>query len=298
LTNLDIRDIELIDTLVRTNNISVTAELLGLSQPSVSIRIAKLRKHFADPLFVRTSEGMQPTPKITSLLPAIHAVINLFSEIEEGDVKFDPKTSSRVFRIGMTNTGQIVVIAKLKNALNMLAPNIRLEVVELTANSPMQLERGEIDIVMGFTKIMGPGFYQQKLFSEHYVCLVRSNHPRIKNSLSIEQFIKEDHVSVKSSGTAHWLLEKAIDDAGVTRKIALWVPSFLGLAEIVRTTDLLALAPIHLARILCRDKSVRSLDIPIQIPSYDVKQYWHERYHQESGNIWLRKIIANTMQNE
>lgn len=296
MSNLDIRDLALIDALTRTCNISAAAEILGLSQPSVSIRLAKLRTHFNDALFVRTRTGMQPTPRVAELLPAIRSALGLLADIEEGAASFDPLGSNRIFRLSMTSTGQVVVIARLKNVLNRLAPKVRIEVIDFTEQTPLQLERGEVDIAMGFTTIMGSGFYQQKLFREHYVCLIRRNHARINHELTIEQFKAEGHVAVKSSGTAHWLLEKAIDDAGISRNIELWVPSFLGLADIVRTTDLLALAPVHLAQIICRDKTVRRVDVPIEIPSYDVKQYWHERYHQEPGNRWLRQVIADVIQ--
>lgn len=295
MTHLDIRDLALLDALTRTGNVSLTAEEIGLSQPSVSVRLGKLRRHFNDPLFVRTSAGMQATPRAMTLMPAVRSALNLLRGTEEANT-FDPKTSDRIFRLSMTNTGQIVIIAKLKNALSTVAPHLRLDVVELTPQTPFHLESGEIDLAMGFTAQMGAGFYQQKLFSEYYVCMVRHDHPRIKERVSRRQFLNECHVAVKSNGTAHWLLDKALDDAGASRRIALWVPSFLGLAEIVRSTDLLALVPIHLAKILCRRGEVRYMRMPIAVPSYDVKQYWHERFHREPGNKWMREFIAKQVQ--
>jgi DNA-binding transcriptional LysR family regulator len=60
--NLDIRVLAVLRELQRTANVSHAAQNLGLSQSAVSMSLARLRRHFNDPLFVRTSRGMEPTP--------------------------------------------------------------------------------------------------------------------------------------------------------------------------------------------------------------------------------------------
>jgi len=293
MSKLDLTDLRLLQSLNETGTVSATADELGLSQPSVSIRLGKLRRHFKDPLFVRTSAGMAPTPRASSLTPAVQTALALFDGSAGREPTFDPATSDRVFRICMTNTGQMVVLARLLNRLSEVAPGVRIEVRDLDPDTPRRLETGEADLAMGYTSSMQAGFHQQKLFSEHYVCLVRAGHPRIGAKLTKSQFLSESHVAVVTTGTAHWLLDKAIDDAGITRKTALWVPSFLGLEEIVARTDLLALAPIHLARILAAHGTVRYLKVPFELPSYLVRQYWHERYHRDPGCKWLRAVAAD-----
>lgn len=197
----------------------------------------------------------------------------------------------------MTNTGQMVVLPKLLNRLSQVAPNIRIEVRDLDDDTPRKLETGEASLAMGFTLNMQAGFHQQKLFSEHYVCLMRSGHPRIRNKLTREQFVNEKHVAVITSGTAHWMLDKAIEEAGVTRQIALWVPSFLGLEEIIAKTDFIALAPVHLAQIIAAHGTIKFLEVPIALPSYLVRQYWHDRYHRDAGCRWLRSVVVDLFRN-
>ncbi|GAA0523119.1 LysR family transcriptional regulator [Pigmentiphaga sp. GD03639] len=296
MSKLDLTDLRLLQSLGQTGTVSATADELGLSQPSVSIRLGKLRRHFKDPLFVRTSAGMVPTPRAASLTSAVQGALALFDGTEGRDPDFDPATSDRVFRICMTNTGQMVVLARLLNRLAEIAPHVRLEIRDLDPDTPRRLETGDADLAMGYTTSMQAGFHQQTLFSEHYVCLVRAGHPRVKAKLTKSQFLSESHVAVMTTGTAHWLLDKAIDDAGIVRKTALWVPSFLGLEEIVARTDLLALAPIHLARILAAHGTIRYLAVPFDLPSYLVRQYWHERYHRDPGCKWLRAVAASVFQ--
>lgn len=293
MSKLDLKDLALLDHLAKTGAVSATAEALGLSQPSVSIRLGKLREHFNDPLFVRTSLGMEPTPRAAALAPAIQAALALFNGTEGVEPDFDPANSNRIFRICMTNTGQMVVLARLLNRLAEVAPHVRIEVKDLDPDTPRRLESGEADLAMGFTLSMQAGFHQQKLFTEHYVCLARAGHPRIRRKLTRTQFLEESHVSVITTGTAHWMLDKAIEDAGISRKIALWVPSFLGLEEVIAKTDLVALAPIHLAKLISAHGAVQYFDVPIELPSYLVRQYWHDRYHKDAGCRWLRATAAD-----
>lgn len=296
MSKLDLKDLALLEALARTGAVSATAEALGLSQPSVSIRLARLREHFRDPLFVRTTSGMKATPRAAALGPAVQAALALFNGTQGQEPEFDPASSDRTFRICMTNTGQMVVLPKLLNRLAELAPNVRVEVKELDTQAPRRLEAGEADLAMGFTLSLQAGFHQQNLFSEHYVCLARINHPRIKRKLSRTQFLHEQHVSVMTSGTAHWMLDKAIEDAGLSRKIAVWVPSFLALEEVIMKTDLIALAPIHLASLIAAHGSIKFLEVPFELPSYMVRQYWHDRYHKDAGCRWLRAVVAELFQ--
>lgn len=298
MAHLDVRDFALLEALARTGSVSLTAEELGLSQPSVSIRLGKLRSHFNDPLFVRTSAGMQATPRAIALVPAVRSALRLLAGEEGGDAAFDPATSDRVFRLSMTNIGHVVVISRLQRRLSELAPHVRVEVTELTARTPQQLESGEVDLALGYTLEMRAGFYQQQLFVEYYVCIVRADHPRIRGDVTPGQFAEELHVAVKTDGTAHWMLDKAIVDAGITRRIALWVPSFLGLSEIVASTDLIGLMPVHLARVMSRHGTVRIVRAPIPSQTYSVRQYWHERYHRDPGNRWLRELAAQVLSEE
>jgi DNA-binding transcriptional LysR family regulator len=177
--------------------------------------------------------------------------------------------------------------------LKSVAPAVRIEVLNLTADAPRLLESGDADIAVGFTFDIQAGFYQQALVQDHFVCMVSRDHPRIGPRLTRRQFEAELQIDVVTRGTGHWLLYKALEDARVARHVAVRVPSFLGLAQIVSHTNLLALVPARLGQILSKEGNVRTLPAPIRLPSYVVKQYWHERYHRDPANIWFRGLISD-----
>lgn len=292
MRDIDLKDIEILDAVYQTKNVSLAGDKIGLSQPSISIRLARLRKHFRDPLFVRTSSGMQPTPKVEALMPSIRQTLTLLDGSLLPQAAFDPQTSGRKFRICMTDVGQIVVLPLLFTRMNSAAPAARVEVLNLTAETPRLLESGDADLAVGFTVDIQAGFYQQALLQDHFVCIVSCNHPRIGARLTRKQFEVEPQIDVVTRGTGHWLLYKALDDARVTRHVAARVPSFLGLAQIVAHSHLLALVPARLGQIMAAEGNVRTIAAPIKLPSYTVKQYWHERFHRDPAIVWLRRLIA------
>lgn len=293
MNELDAKDFRILDEIYRTNGVTAASEKIGLSQPSMSIRLSKMRKHFHDALFVRTAAGMQPTPHMESLLPAIRAALALFDGNAAKVEPFDQVKSTRIFRICMTDSGQSVILPRLFDYLQHSAPNVHIETSSLGRNTARLLESGEVDTAIGFTLDIPLPFYAQTLFSESFVCMVSQRHPRLKDGLTKKQFIEEQHVEVLTPrGTGHWILGKALEDQGINRNVCIRIPSFLGLAEIVATSNLIAIVPVHLGRIFAADGRVRLLNPPMQLPTYAVKQYWHERYHRDPANMWFRNIMA------
>ena len=296
MNDLDFKDLQILAAVYKTRNVSQASDKVGLSQPSVSIRLGRLRDHFRDPLFVRTSTGMLPTPRADSLIPSIQQALALFDGSLSQRTVFDPRTSDRKFRICMTDVGQMVVLPVLLKHMQSIAPHVELEVLNLNAEAPRLLESGEADTALGFTLEIQAGFYQQALLSDHFVCMVSRDHPRIGTRLSRKQFESELQIDVITRGTGHWLLYKALEDAQVARRVAVRVPSFLGLTQIVAHSDLLALVPARLGKILSKEGDVKILAAPIKLPSYVVKHYWHERYHRDPANIWFRGLIVALLQ--
>jgi DNA-binding transcriptional LysR family regulator len=293
MREIELRDFVLLNQIYREGSVSKAAEKIGLSQPSVSIRLRQLREHFDDKLFVRTSKGMLPTPQAQETIRNIEKILDIVDITLNQRVFFDPATSDRTFRICMTDIGQMVILPKLVNYTKAIASNVQFEVIELDSSTTHKLENGDADIAMGYTNEFSSGLYQQKLFDETFVCMLGKTHPRIKDTLSVEELQLEEHVCVCKLGTSHGTLDVALRRAGVHRRSSVIVPSFLGLASIVARTELLSIVPIHLGNILTEEDNVRTIPLPIDLPSYPVKQYWHDRYHRDPTNRWLRSVLTS-----
>jgi DNA-binding transcriptional LysR family regulator len=293
MANFDLKLLAVIGELHRTRSVSQAAERLGLSQSAVSMSLAKLRKHFNDPLFVRTSTGMEPIPHAIQLIDILGQAQDLLQTAFGRSVVFDARTSDRLFHIQSTDIAQVTLMPKLMQHLRKVAPLVRIDLQRLAPNTPKLLESGELDLAVGFILPMGAGFCQQRLFKERFVCATRSDHPRIGNSLTVKAFENESHLAVATSGTAHNVIEKMLEAHKIRRRVSLTVPSFLGIASIITSSDNLVILPEQLGRHLAAPGNIKVLSLPFEIPTYYIMQHWHERYSQDPANQWFRNVIAD-----
>lgn len=293
LGNIDLKLLQLFEEIYRTRNLSRAAKNLDLTQPAVSLALGRLRQHFDDPLFVRTGGVMSPTPTADQLRGMVANAIAMLEATLSYQPHFNPTTDHRLFHIAMTDIGQIVVLPELLNALKALAPNIRVDVVTITSAVPDQLQHGEIDLALGFMPDMEGRFVQENLFEERFACLVGEKHPRIGEVLSAQHYRDEEHVIVTMSGTGHLIIERNLERQGVFRKIAVHIPNFLGLGTIVGNTDLIATLPRRVAVELSHAYNVRIMEPPVSLPTYLVRQHWHERMQHDPAHSWLRRLITS-----
>ena len=291
MLDIDIKLLTIFQAIARTRSVSRAAESLDLAQPTVSIALGKLRRRFGDPLFVRTTTGMEPTPLAVELLAPVADALGLLSQVLQHRTAFDA-TAAHAFRICMTDISQAVLLPRLLQHLAATAPAMRLEVLHITDATARLLEAGEADLAIGFMPQLDAGFYQQTLFEQRYVCLVRRDHPRIGDRLTLKRYLGESHIQVALSATGHRLIDRVLDEHGLERKIALRLPNFLGLAAIVGATDFIVTVPASLASALEDHGNVRTLKSPVDFPGYAVKQHWHERFHRDPRNRWLRALVA------
>jgi DNA-binding transcriptional LysR family regulator len=235
---------------------------------------------------------MEPTPHATKILADVRAATAALHNALRYKKEFEPVRSEREFKICMTDISEIVLLPTLLNHLKQVAPAIRIDVTTISPDTPTQLSSGEVDLAVGFMPHLEAGFYQQKLFDQNFVCLVAVNHPRIDASITRKVFLDEGHVLIKSSGTGHSIVEKTMTGKGMERKVVLKVPSFLGVARIVAQTEFIATVPERFGSAMAQQEKVRMLAPPIRLPNFSVKQHWHERFHADPANQWLRRVMA------
>jgi DNA-binding transcriptional LysR family regulator len=287
----DARMLILFDEVYRTQSMTRAAERLGLSQPTASIWLAKLRRQWHDPLFVRTSAGMQPTPRADALIGPAREALALLGRLSGAEPVFDPAAAQRNFRLCMTDASHITLLPVLLAHVRGVAPDVRLHVAPISTATAGMLETGEADLALGYIPGLEAGFHQQRLYAQDFVCLASAKHPRIGDAISARAYREEAHIGILSS-TSYPMVQGAFRRQGIERRVQLELPGFLGLAAIVSSTDLIATVPRTIGEALARTGTVRVLPCPVRIPAFTVNQYWHARYHHDPGLRWLRGVCA------
>lgn len=288
---LDVKWLRLFDLIYKTGSVTRAAEQLGQSQPTVSIWLSKLRSRLHDPLFVRTSGGMEPTPRAQALIETTRDALESMRRITEWQPSFEPAKARRKFRICMTDASHITLLPNILSHVRAIAPNVALEATRIDADTGRALSCGDADLALGLIPDLESGFYQQSLYDQDWVCLANSRHPRVSHTLSLRQYKEEAHVAI-AAGTGSSLLAAAFKRQGIDRRVLLELPGFLGLPAIISTTDLIATLPRQIGETLARTAGLAIFPSPVPTPSFTVKQHWHLRYHEDPANRWLRSVCA------
>jgi DNA-binding transcriptional LysR family regulator len=281
------------DEVYKTRNVSRAGENLGMPQSSVSIALARLRQHFGDPLFVRTSEGMQPTPHATVLVAQVRQAVDMLRNVTRQQAVFDSTKAARTFRVCMTDITHLALLPALINRLSEIGPSIQVEITHISNETPKMLESGDADLAVGYMPALEAGFYQQKLFDQNFACVVQRGHPRVHSRLTEKAYKREKHALVSAAGTGHELVERELERLGVQRNVVLRLPNFLGIGALVASTDLMITVPQRVADTLLRIADVKVFVPPFELPGFAIKQHWHERYQQDPANRWLRSVISD-----
>jgi DNA-binding transcriptional LysR family regulator len=294
----DIRKIDLnllvaLKVLLEEGNVSRAAERLALTQPTVSGMLARLRILFDDPLFVRTQRGMAPTPRTEALAPALEQLLRDATDLVEPQ-EFDPKTEQMDLRISANDYLQSTIVVPFIRILRCEAPMIRLAVRNLEiANLGRMLARGDLDLAITIPEFVEAGLRTQFLYREEYVCAVREAHPIRSPNVSMRRFLQYDHVIVSpTDGRFTGPADEALALHKSTRRVALSVPSFLILPELLQTDDLIALVPKRL--LSGREHSLRLIRPPVEVEGFDVIVAWHCRSEQDAAHAWFRDTLARS----
>jgi DNA-binding transcriptional LysR family regulator len=292
---LDFKAIIIFNELMRRRKVSDVADELNTSQPSVSRYLARLREHFDDQLFVKTQHAMEPTPRAIAIAPYMEQMLDLyFSQLSQKS-KFDPVNESRTFRIAASEVGHVLLFPSLIELLAKQGPHIKLTAVPLGLHSLIrELETGEADIAIGAFPELYAGVYERTLFTETYTCVARRDHPDFKGEITLEQFRNAKHIVVSASGLGHihGRIEKKLYEICPEENVTVVSHSFLASALLAERTNLIVTLPSRVLNALGRQCNLQTLTPPVELPPFEVKQYWHERFNHEPANKWIRRTIA------
>lgn len=277
------------------HSVTQAGEQLGMTQSAVSNALKRLRERFNDPLFVRTPEGMVPTPLAQRLIGPIDAGLAQFNQAIDQSQYFHPDHSSRLFRLAVNEVGHQVMVPRLLQQARERAPGVRFETVDGTPGEiRQQMRSGEVDLAIGSGEAMGQTFYQQRLFDECFLVLMRRSHPYHASGGGAAQYLAAEHLSYRPQGGTDHELQQRLRRAGLLeqRRVVLAASHSLGLAQMVRQADLLLTLPERLARNLVQEHpELVAMPLPFEMAPFTITQQWHERVHQDGGHRWLRELV-------
>jgi len=292
-THIGASDLNLLvalDVLLAERSTTRAADRLGLTQSAVSRILGRLRAALGDPLLVRTSRGLTPTRRALELAgPLRQSVLDLERLLLEGP-RFDPRRSTRHFRIAAVDYAQVILLAPLLRQLEVDAPLVDVEVRQPSAESERDLEAGALDLLLMPRQPSGPGVVWTALHRDEYTCLVWTGHACRR--LTPARFAALSHVLVAPRERPGGVVDVVLAQHRLVRRIAVQVPSFLMVPSLLIGTQRIATVPARMAAELVRTHPLRTLAPPVEVPGFTMCQAWHELHRHDPGHRWLRDALA------
>jgi DNA-binding transcriptional LysR family regulator len=284
-----------LDALIDEANVTRAAARLNLSQPALSAQLARLRDLFRDPLLVpsRTGRGMIPTARALELRIPLHVALKQLETVIKRPPAFNPLTADRSFAIAASDNATVVLGAGLIEHVQRVAgPGVRVSFrtpsVDLIA---AQLERGEVDLLIGSERMVPDDMKTLWLVDERYLMAQRKGHPRGKKRLDLKTYCGLSHVLVSTSGGSfRGDIDEQLERIGRRRKVVLSIHQFILAPMFLRITDYVATLP---ARFLDRfADELDTFELPFKARGFTLSAAWHPRNQADPGHIWLRKQVS------
>ena len=293
--NVDLNLLVVFQEVFEQRQISSAAVRLHLTQSAVSNALARLRRTFNDELFVRTAQGMQPTPLAEHLAEPIAAALASINLALNPQEPFVATASTRHFTLAMTDVGEVYFMPALIEKLSRHAPGVQVSTVRAgTIDMKVEMEAGRVDLAIGAFEKVSTALYQRRLFRQPYVSMFRSSHPLARGTVTLKRFLAARHLIVSSLESPYDRINQLLEKAGVRAATQFQVPHFTAVPYIVGTTDLVVTVPHKLAERAAAPFQLAFIRPPLRLPQLQTNMFWHRRFNQDAGNQWLRGLIADT----
>jgi DNA-binding transcriptional LysR family regulator len=296
MQNMNLRTVDLnllvvFDAVMETRSVTRAAQRIALSQPAVSHALRRLREVLKDKLFVRTPDGMVPTPRAEQLAISVSRILRDVRDTFE-PAAFVPGTSDHRFTAAINNYAAVVFAASICYAVGRLAPGVRLDLRPSgTGGIVERLDRGDIDLFIGAPIAPVERFACRMLAEDSYVLLMRHGHPAERRKITPALLAEIPHLAITSSGEDTSFIDNWLFAHGLSRRIALSVP-YLAACKVLGHSDLIAGLSRRMAMQFASEDCLQIREFPCATPIVKSSMVWHKRLNDQPAHRWLRETIV------
>ena len=294
LNKVDLNLFVVFDAIYTEANLTRAGQIVGITQPAVSNALSRLRETFNDPLFVRTAQGMVPTPMAQNIIGPVRNALQLLRVSVQESRIFNPLQANKTFRISMTDLIEAVILPPLFQRLRRQAPAVQIEsFLAKRRETTKELAAGRIDFAVDAPLNTDPQVRHVKLLEDRYVCAMRKGHPLAKDKISLDDYLSLTHIHISSRRSGLGLVDLALGKMGIQRKIALRSQHYLMASQVMQQTDMAMTVPESFAH----RHGLHAVDLPVNdVPAQETHLYWHESTDQDPANRWMREQLIELCQ--
>ena len=283
--------LESLAAVLDAGSVGGAAVALGVTQSAVSKHLTRLRAWLDDPLFVRTTSGMEPTPRALAAREQLDVILGAARALESPR---PPTPAGFTGELRIVATDEVLgrLVPTLLERIEREAPGLRLTTLPLTPSYSMaSLETGAVSLVVAVNWHAPEALKQRHLFADEFACLMHADHPLARGRLTAKRYAAAHHVLAAPLGRSRGLIDRQLADRGLARKIVASVPEFsLVTRELIGKTRVATL-PRRVAEERARRVDLVIRRLPFETPRIDYFVFWHPRFDREPRITWARRAI-------
>ena len=294
LRSFDLNLLTVFEAIYEIGTVTGAADHLALSQSATSHALSRLREVCKADLFVRTRQGLSPTPVAKEMYPAIKQALDALRASLADASGFDPAGSQRRFRISLPHPMGPFYALALRAAAAALAPGIVLTFDTLSRPAGLEdnIRDGIVDIAIDWLPVALDPFVNKKLFDEQVVLLARSNHPLVNAGITIEDLRKAEFVTLHRRREIEHAPQALRELSKLIIHEAVRVSELLEIPTLVASTDLLGFFPSSMGPILEERLGLQVLPFPLELSPLPIYVIWHETRRHDAAHRWLREVLV------
>lgn len=292
--SLDLNLLRTFLEIYEAKSVTRAAQELSLTQPTVSHSLARLRKQLGDPLFVRGPGGLEPTVRANELFQVFRSAVDNIDGAIDATAAFDPATTTRSFRLCLSDIGEVIFLPSLIRHFGTLAPHANLESVPMRVEKiPRWLAHGQIDAVLT-SLVLGGGARRESVIKDRYVCLLPCDMAPDRQKLSMTQFDSLNFVTIDASA-GHGQIEERLAESGIKLRTALRVHHFSVLPAVQLEGSLASVVPLEIAERFCRQWPLVYRELPVDSPAFSVDIYTDHKIASSGPAFWFRELVRESL---
>lgn len=292
----DVRLMRTLLLLVTECSVSRTAEILGQTQPTVSLALKRLRELVGDPLLVRSGGVLVPTERGLELRATLQRLLVDIDTLLAPPPSFDPTRTERRFRIAAANCLDSAFLPRIFARLAEEAPKASIDVATLPGHDELMahLADGSLDLVVGNWPRPPEQLRLAPLLSTPIKCVVAANHRLAATigSLSMERYLAERHLSPSADVMKQYSpIDGRLMELGLNRHIAASVPEYAIVPHMLAGSDLIFTTGAPFAEQMAETGNFAVINAPVEFGCMDFYLLWHDCKHHSPAHIWFRHLV-------
>lgn len=296
LRSIDLNLLPIFEAVMETRQYSKAAERLAMSQPAMSAAVKRLRDTLDDPLFVRTSKGVVPTPKAEMLYQDICGALTQLRQGLSMQKGFDPSAQPHSFRILSSDYFEFVLLPQLIETVEQDALQIRFDLKPILEDSTKQLIHAQADVMLDAFPIEDDRLHCEVVTEETLVVVARKQHRWLKHPITVQNFFNATHAVLPNRGRL-LPLDKILDTPHMQkRKVGVQVTQYISLLAAVANSEYIATVPLHLAERYADALGLAVYDFPIDVPPIPIYMMWSKAFDHDPANKWLLAQLRDVIQ--